>query len=313
MSGRGLHIGAKVKGKVGKDVDSKSKAVLKGCQSDADIHIGAAIDSDVEGALTSSEDVKITYSEKTVGAGTARNQLAEAVPQIKGKVVIFNQEFKDTECFRFGSANDVKRLKATFSRFGIQPIDKPDLNYEQIVREIDALLKGISSTLKLFVCIFMSHGGANDIVKAADKKFLLKETIIDPIMRNTDLKGIAKIFIVVACRGEKRHGVDVAGDVVSNYRDFDQVELDASVVRSVNAIDYSNCIFSYSTFEDYVSLRTDKGTFFIQNLCDNIDRANGDTTIHSIFAEVNSNLSNAGRQVPVFKSTMGNVCLKDLV
>ncbi|XP_037024566.1 caspase-6-like [Bradysia coprophila] len=316
MSRQSLHIGAKIKGKVHKDVNTKSNAVVTGCDSNADVQVGPSIESDVMGTLTSTEVGQIAYREDTVGAGTSRNQLAEAeqvVPQIKGKVAIFNQEFKGTEGFRVGSANDVERLKATFSRLGIQPIEKPDLKHEQIVQEIDALLNGVLSTLKLFVCIFMSHGEANDIVLAADKKFLLKETIIDPIMQNKNLKGIAKIFIVVACRGGKRHGVDFAGDVASNYREFDRVELDASVVRSANAIDYSNCIFSYSTFVDYVSLRTEKGTFFIQNLCDNIDKANGDTIIHSIFAEINNNLSKAGLQVPVFKSTMGNVRFKDLV
>lgn len=56
--------------------------------------------------------------------------------QIKGYVTIFNQEFKNTQNFRDGSSKDVKDLEEAFKRFGIEPVVKPDLKYQEIVKEI---------------------------------------------------------------------------------------------------------------------------------------------------------------------------------
>lgn len=84
----------------------------------------------------------------------------------------------------------------------------------------------------------MSHGHANGIVSAADHEFNLKKTIIDPIMGNKTLNGIAKIFITVACRGD------------DNYEKSDVVEYDdGGIVSAADGIDYSNCIISYSTYD----------------------------------------------------------------
>lgn len=83
----------------------------------------------------------------------------------------------------------------------------------------------------------MSHGTEKGYVSAADEEFNLKYTIFDPIMRNKSLNGIPKIFVTVACRGD------------SNYYECDGEEFDGHILSKANGIDYSNCIFSYSTYE----------------------------------------------------------------
>lgn len=83
----------------------------------------------------------------------------------------------------------------------------------------------------------MSHGRANGIVCAADKEFNLKKDIIEPILKNSSLKGIPKIFITVACRGS------------DNYEEYDIEKFDGHILSTANDIDYSNCIISYSTYE----------------------------------------------------------------
>lgn len=83
----------------------------------------------------------------------------------------------------------------------------------------------------------MSHGHENGYVSAADKEFNLRKTIIDPIMENSKLNGIPKIFITVACRG------------ANNYEEHDNEEYDGCITSTANGIDYSNCIISYSTYE----------------------------------------------------------------
>lgn len=81
----------------------------------------------------------------------------------------------------------------------------------------------------------MSHGHQNGIVFAADKKFDLKDSVIDPIMRNKSLNGIPKIFIIVACRGS------------GNYEKCDGEEYDGHILSTTTGVDYSNYIISYST------------------------------------------------------------------
>lgn len=100
------------------------------------------------------------------------------------------------------------------------------------------------STHKLFVCVFMSHGSKNGIVSAADKKFNLKKTIIDPIMimRNKSLNGIPKIFITVACRGS------------GQYRECDGEEFDGHIASTENGIDYSDCILTAHTKVSFVRI-----------------------------------------------------------
>lgn len=63
----------------------------------------------------------------------------------------------------------------------------------------------------------------------------------------------------------------------------------------------------------HFSKRTWRGTYFIQALCDNINEdTTGDTKIHSLFAKVNGKLTEMYKQVPVFKTTMGDLSFKDL-
>lgn len=62
----------------------------------------------------------------------------------------------------------------------------------------------------------------------------------------------------------------------------------------------------------HVSKRWWRGTYFIQSLCDNIIEDDGNTKIVSIFAKVNGELCEIGKQVPVFEATIGNISFKDL-
>lgn len=85
----------------------------------------------------------------------------------------------------------------------------------------------------------MSHGDEYEIVEAADRDFDLETTIIEPIMKNPTLNGVAKIFIAVACRGE------------NDFEECDNnvVETDGRLVSQKKGIDYTDCIISYSTYK----------------------------------------------------------------
>ncbi|XP_037024651.1 uncharacterized protein LOC119066343 [Bradysia coprophila] len=168
------------------------------------------------------------------------------------------------------------------------------------------------SGCKFFVCVFMSHGQKNGIVSASDRDFHLKKCIIDPIMRNRSLNGIPKIFITVACRGSQHFD--------SNYYHQEADELDRGrdditdeQYKKFDYGNYSQGIISYSTYDGHVSRRTPSGTYFIQQFCTIMDKEYGSNAkIHSIFAKVNGELQQRFNQIPVFESTMGDICLKDL-
>lgn len=52
-------------------------------------------------------------------------------------MIIFNQEDFETEEYRVGSSKDVASLKNTFSKFGIDPVEKLNFTLSQIEEEIE--------------------------------------------------------------------------------------------------------------------------------------------------------------------------------
>lgn len=56
---------------------------------------------------------------------------------IKGHVLIFNQEFKDKPNYRVGSNRDVESLCKTFGKLGLKQSVKCDMNLKEIQDEIE--------------------------------------------------------------------------------------------------------------------------------------------------------------------------------
>lgn len=55
-----------------------------------------------------------------------------------GHMTIFNQQhFSNKDDYRIGSDQDVKTLKNTFSEYGIDPIEIPNLTLKDIAKEVD--------------------------------------------------------------------------------------------------------------------------------------------------------------------------------
>lgn len=93
---------------------------------------------------------------------------------------------------------------------------------------------------KLFMCVLLTHGQENGIVSAKDKSFNLRKTIINPIIENATLNGIPKIFIIVACRGQKDYYF------ASDYLAEDGCAMSR---KKEVGVDYSNVVICYSTYE----------------------------------------------------------------
>lgn len=92
------------------------------------------------------------------------------------------------------------------------------------------------------MCVILSHGNGKQLVWAKDKKFHLRRTIIDPIIRNVTLNGVVKIFIVATCRGN-----GIFYNTSDHASDMDQ--MDGCILSANDAVDYSNLLICYSTVE----------------------------------------------------------------
>lgn len=89
------------------------------------------------------------------------------------------------------------------------------------------------------MCVLLTHGEEKDIVWAKDRTFNLQEKLINPIIKNTTLNGVPKIFIIVACRG-KEHSYFAESDYV--------LEEDGCTLSNNHGVDYSNVLICYSTY-----------------------------------------------------------------
>ncbi|XP_017492088.1 PREDICTED: caspase-1-like, partial [Rhagoletis zephyria] len=113
------------------------------------------------------------------------------------------------------------------------------------------------------VIAILSHGSAHDSVAASDGEYNVDETMLHPILDIPSLKEKPKIFIIQACKGSLVPG---------------EYKKDASMPRGSP----SEILKCYSTFEGYVSYRTEKGSPFVQALCDEIKLKGQSTDIEQL-------------------------------
>lgn len=99
------------------------------------------------------------------------------------------------------------------------------------------------------VVIILSHGRMNEMVAAKDGWFRIHDLITSPLFRNKTLKSKPKLLFVQACKGNK---------CINVYSDNIWFEEDGYPTEMLQF---------YSTYEGFLSYRTDKGSYFIQTLC----------------------------------------------
>lgn len=104
------------------------------------------------------------------------------------------------------------------------------------------------------VVIILSHGRSNDILAAKDGWFRIHDLITSPLFRNKTLRSKPKLVFVQACKGSK------AINVYSDNIWFEEDEYPTEMLQF------------YSTYEGFLSYRTDEGSYFIQTLCSAISR-----------------------------------------
>jgi len=117
------------------------------------------------------------------------------------------------------------------------------------------------------VLVMLSHGTRHDRIAAKDNDYSLDYDVLFPILRNRTLRDKPKLLFVQACKGANELGGFMTDAAQPN--------------GSPNEI-----LKCYSTYEGYVSYRTEDGTPFIQSLCEALNRTGKTSDIDTIMTNV---------------------------
>lgn len=148
---------------------------------------------------------------------------------------------------RFGSLKDVETLKTTLGKFNVTIKERPDQTKENILKMAEDEAKTDYSGFDFVMYIIMTHGSHNKILTARDAEYNLETDFINVTLKNKQLIGVPKVFIIQACRGHKE--TDSKPFVPPPQGPNDILKL-------------------FSTYEGFVSIRDSyNGTVFIQELC----------------------------------------------
>ncbi|KAH8267360.1 hypothetical protein KR026_000210 [Drosophila bipectinata] len=206
------------------------------------------------------------------------------------RVYIFNNEKFDTKNeFRAGSAQDVKALRNSFEQLKCKVEVITDANLVTVKKTVRMLETKDFADKSALVLVMLSHGTRHDRLAAKDDDYSLDDDVLFPILRNRTLKDKPKLLFVQACKGANELGGFMTDSAQPN--------------GSPNEI-----LKCYSTYEGYVSYRTEDGTPFIQTLCEALNRSGKTSDIDSIMMSVRRVVKTQTKdgQIPSVTSTLTN-------
>ena len=201
-----------------------------------------------------------------------------------GRVCIFNNKFFKKEINkRIGSESDVERLSALFYELNYDVISYIDKTAEQMRKSIRDMVKYDYKNVGSLLVFIMSHGVEGKILAKDEEEIYLTE-FIDPFKNVQSLRNKPKLFFVNACRGEGY--VPIHDRVASDNQT--SIDLHEAAKTPIEA----DFLFAYSTVANYYSIRhlTD-GSWFIQILCDTIERFKSTKDIGQILIKVNNGVA----------------------
>ena len=184
-----------------------------------------------------------------------------------GLVLIFNNinfnhpdpeyQVKD----RNGAKKDQRRVVELFEMLNFE-VEPPFVNKKakETIQILKALGERDYSEVDCLLVFIMSHGEMGTIY-STDCQSLLLEDFFAPFQKCKSLKNKPKLFFIQACRGNEYVEVDHANAA--------RRELHASSVPIV-----ADFLYAYATTDGTLAPRdAEKGTWYIQALCDVIERA----------------------------------------
>ena len=189
---------------------------------------------------------------------------------------------------RAGSEKDVQRLFDTFDELNFDVecyIDKTAKELRSYIRKItrDVDYTNIDSVL-----IFIMSHGKDDKIFGIDGEELYLSDFLQPFKIVKSLKGKPKMFFINACRGNM---MAPTHDSLNNQHkvEMDTPDLNAAVSRIPLDADI---LLAFSTVANYFSIReSEYGSWYIQILCDMIDKFKAQRDILGILTRVNAGVA----------------------
>ncbi|MCJ8740478.1 hypothetical protein PDJAM_G00059420 [Pangasius djambal] len=236
-------------------------------------------------------------------------------------LIINNMDFGDPKKYRHGSDKDEESLKKVFEWLGFTV----EVQRNQTAEQMKTILKTWGEKNHkgdCFVCCILSHG-STDGVYGTDYQIVSREDIFSPFYGNPcwSLINKPKVFFIQACRGRQLHPtVQVQADAHKEEiagEEEEKLETDAETV----ILDGADFFVARSTIKGYFSLRSSSGSWFIQSLCEQLEKycPEGED-INSILVRTNEEVSRClgeikqeeqnlikyikVKQMPIYNSTL---------
>ncbi|XP_076746771.1 caspase-3 isoform X1 [Maylandia zebra] len=203
-------------------------------------------------------------------------------PCIGTCVIINNKNFhsKTGMGTRNGTDADAASVAKTFKNLGY----KVQILNDQTVAEMKRLLLDASKedhkNNASFVCVMLSHGDEG-VIYGTDgcEKF---DTLVQ-CFKGKQCKGLVgkpKLFFIQACRGSALDEGVIETDSVGDEQTSEKIPVEADF------------LYAYSTAPGYYSWRnTSNGSWFIQKLCEMLERYSGKLDLMQIMTRVSHGVS----------------------
>ncbi|XP_072117502.1 caspase-8-like [Mobula birostris] len=207
----------------------------------------------------------------------------------RGYCVIINNSTFDTMQPRKGTDRDAERLEQVFTWLGFRVKIENNLTAEGMRMKMLEYRQKDHKPFDCFICCILTHGERGVMCGTDDKKVPIRDiTGCFSASRCPSLQQKPKVFFIQACQGtEKQEGVAIEQDSTA-------VRLEEDAIRATRTIipDEADFLLGMATVEGYVSFRhIMQGTWYIQSLCENLEKHCPSQDLLSILTNVNNDVS----------------------
>ncbi|XP_030001760.1 caspase-3-like [Sphaeramia orbicularis] len=202
-------------------------------------------------------------------------------PSIGMCLIINNKNFNKRTGMstRNGTDVDAATVLKTFGSLGYKMVIENDLTVADMKNKMLSVSQMDHSNFASFACVLLSHGdegviyGTDGCEKLDDLISCFKGA------KCKSLVGKPKLFFIQACRGSQ----------LDDGIEADTIETDSVGGQGVEKIPIeADCLYAYSTAPGYYSWRnTCNGSWFIQSLCEMLQKYRGELELMQILTRVN--------------------------
>ncbi|CAH0552664.1 unnamed protein product [Brassicogethes aeneus] len=190
---------------------------------------------------------------------------------------------------RQGTEYDKNKLETTFKSYGFKVVVENNLTHFDLIDTVKKVVKEITVESSIFVCI-LSHGDKDVVYGTNSCKVAVSE--IQRILtksNKTHLSGKPKVLVLQSCQGKEKQKITVSDD-----ESEDELTTDGDLTTDgpVTVQDTADNLTFWATVPGYAAIRDKKhGTWFIQTLCDEMQRLGHKTHFQDICTSVNNSVT----------------------